>query len=82
MFQVEIKTNGIISCVSTFNANTKKEAIAEVKAANPKSKYLRCWVGNPSVIKSPVGPPLDTIIAKLSSNKKQSIASEASYELC
>lgn len=71
MFQVEIKTNGVISCVSTSNASTKKEAIAEVKAANPKSKYLRCWVGNPSVIKSPVGPPLDIIIEKLKNKKNE-----------
>jgi len=64
MFQVEIKTNGIISCVSV-DASSKKEAIKKVKGENPKSQYLRCWQGNPSVVKSPVGPPIEIIIEKL-----------------
>lgn len=69
MFQVEIKTNDVISCVSV-DASSKKEAIAKVKGENPKSKYVRCWVGNPSVVKSPVGPPMEQILEKLNKKKK------------
>ena len=70
MFQVEIKTNGVISCVSV-EATSKKEAITKVKGENPKSEYLRCWTGNPSVTKSPVGPPIEVIIEKLKKKKNE-----------
>ena len=69
MFQVQIKTDGVVSVVPV-EASSKKEAIKIAKAENPKSKYLMAWEGNSPVTKSPKGKSPEEIIAKLKSQKK------------
>lgn len=76
MFQVQIKTNDVISTVES-NAATKKAAIQEVKSKNPGSSYVRCWTGGPPTTKSPVGPPLDLIKEKL---KKKVVVSNGTND--
>ena len=69
MFQVQIKTNGVISVVSV-EASSKKEAVKIARTKNPKSIYLMAWEGNPPVTKSPKGKSPQEIIDKLKSEKK------------
>ncbi len=69
MFQVQIKTNNVISVVSV-DTSSKKEAIKQVKELNPKSKYLMAWEGNPPTTKSPKGKSPEEIIEKLKLEKR------------
>lgn len=63
MFQVKIKTNGVVSVVSV-DASSKKEAISIAKTQNPKSVYLMAWEGNRPVTKSPKGKSPEEILSK------------------
>ncbi len=79
-YQVQIKINDVVSTVSV-DADSKKEAVAKAKEIHPGCKFLMAYIGNPPVIKHPIGKTPEEILSKFSKKKKKdNESSELSVE--
>jgi len=78
-YQVQIKINGVVSTVSV-DANSRKEAASKAKKAHPSCKFLMAYIGNPPIIKHPIGKPPEEILSKFSRKKNETVGVSVSIE--